>query len=236
MNYQDFDLLIDRSGENLRAQVLNSPAGQATAEFRLPFSEDKLENFLLRLGGRTRRTTRRVEIAGDERGQDVRRRAVQRRVQRRRQGVFPQQLRRSPAAERRPAHPPAARRSERRRSAVGIPLQPGRQSLPRAVDPHAARALHGPAGADPADRGHAADPRAGDDLQSHGLSHARRRGGVDAAERGAGGSDRAGTRSRSSGSTTRRSKRCSGGCGASGITSFTSSATASSTRTRRKAC
>ena len=62
MNYQDFDLLIDRSGENLRAQVLNSPAGQATAEFRLPFSEDKLENFLLRLGGRTRRgTTRRVE-------------------------------------------------------------------------------------------------------------------------------------------------------------------------------
>ena len=37
MNYQDFDLLIDRVGENLRAQVLNSPAGQATAEFRLPF-------------------------------------------------------------------------------------------------------------------------------------------------------------------------------------------------------
>ena len=62
MNYQDFDLLIDRVGENLRAQVMNSPAGQATAEFRLPFSEDKLENFLLRLGGRTRRgTTRRVE-------------------------------------------------------------------------------------------------------------------------------------------------------------------------------
>ena len=62
MNYQNFDLLIDRSGENLRAQVLNSPAGQATAEFVLPFSEDKLENFLLKLGGRTRRgTTRRVE-------------------------------------------------------------------------------------------------------------------------------------------------------------------------------
>ena len=62
MNYQDFDLLIDRVGDNLRAQVINSPAGQATAEFRLPFSEDKLENFLLRLGGRTRRgTTRRVE-------------------------------------------------------------------------------------------------------------------------------------------------------------------------------
>ena len=60
MVYHDFDLLIDRSGESLRAQVLNSPAGQASAEFRLPFSEDKLENYLLRLG-RARRATRRVE-------------------------------------------------------------------------------------------------------------------------------------------------------------------------------
>lgn len=61
MNYQDFDLLIDRNGESLRAQVINSPAGQASADFQLPFSEDKLENFLLRLGGRARRVTRRVE-------------------------------------------------------------------------------------------------------------------------------------------------------------------------------
>jgi CHAT domain len=60
MVYQDFDLLIDRSGRYLRAQVLNSPAGQASAEFRLPFTEDKLENYLLRLG-RTRPATRRVE-------------------------------------------------------------------------------------------------------------------------------------------------------------------------------
>ena len=60
MVYEDFDLLIDRSGDSFRAQVLNSPGGQASAEFRLPFSEDKLENYLLRLG-RTRRATRRVE-------------------------------------------------------------------------------------------------------------------------------------------------------------------------------
>ena len=53
MLYQDFDLLIDRSGGSLRAQVLNSPAGQASAEFCLPFSEDKLENYLLRLGRTT---------------------------------------------------------------------------------------------------------------------------------------------------------------------------------------
>lgn len=60
MIYQDFDLLIDKTEGGFRAQVLNSPGGQATAEFRLPFSEDKLENFLLRLG-RTRRVVRRVE-------------------------------------------------------------------------------------------------------------------------------------------------------------------------------
>ena len=61
MLYQDFDLLIDRNGDSLRAQVLNSPAGQASAEFRLPFSEDKLENYLLRLGRTHAVATRRVE-------------------------------------------------------------------------------------------------------------------------------------------------------------------------------
>ena len=61
MLYQDFDLLIDRSGGSLRAQVLNSPAGQASAEFCLPFSEDKLENYLLRLGRTHAVATRRVE-------------------------------------------------------------------------------------------------------------------------------------------------------------------------------
>jgi CHAT domain len=61
MLYQDFDLLIDRSGDSLRAQVLNSPAGQASAEFCLPFSEDKLENYLLRLGRTHAVATRRVE-------------------------------------------------------------------------------------------------------------------------------------------------------------------------------
>ena len=61
MHYHDFDLLIDRSGDSLRAQVLNSPAGQASAEFCLPFSEDKLENYLLRLGRTHGVATRRVE-------------------------------------------------------------------------------------------------------------------------------------------------------------------------------
>lgn len=60
MLYQDFDLLIERTEAGFRALVLDSPGGEAVSEFRLPFSEDKLENFLLRLG-RTRRPSRRVE-------------------------------------------------------------------------------------------------------------------------------------------------------------------------------
>ena len=49
--YLDFDLQIERAGSTYRAQVLNSPAGQATHTFSLPFSELELENYLLRLGG-----------------------------------------------------------------------------------------------------------------------------------------------------------------------------------------
>jgi|GEM_PF-2579740 hypothetical protein len=60
MNYLDFDLLIERAGNKYQARVLNSPAGQASAAFRLPFSDLELENFLLRVG-RTRRGVRRLE-------------------------------------------------------------------------------------------------------------------------------------------------------------------------------
>ncbi len=60
INYLDFDLLIERAGNKYQARVLNSPAGQASATFRLPFSDLELENFLLRVG-RTRRGVRRLE-------------------------------------------------------------------------------------------------------------------------------------------------------------------------------
>jgi hypothetical protein len=60
MEYRDFDLLIERAGQGYRAQVLESPAGQATADFTLPFSDLELENVLLRLG-RPVRTVRRLE-------------------------------------------------------------------------------------------------------------------------------------------------------------------------------
>jgi hypothetical protein len=60
MEYRDFDLLIERSGQGYRAQVLESPAGQATADFTLPFSDLELENLLLRLG-RPARAVRRLD-------------------------------------------------------------------------------------------------------------------------------------------------------------------------------
>ena len=60
MEYRDFDIQIEPAGDKYRVRVLNSPGGQASGEFVLPFSELELENFLLRMG-RSRRRTRRLE-------------------------------------------------------------------------------------------------------------------------------------------------------------------------------
>ncbi|MGH9373924.1 MAG: CHAT domain-containing protein, partial [Vicinamibacterales bacterium] len=60
MTYQDFDLSIERVADGFRARVLALPSGASSIDFHLPFTEIKLENFLLRLG-RTRRAVRRVE-------------------------------------------------------------------------------------------------------------------------------------------------------------------------------
>jgi tetratricopeptide (TPR) repeat protein len=59
MTYQDFDLLIERAPGGFSARVLKA-AGDPAVQFALPFTDVKLENFLLRLG-RTRRAVRRVE-------------------------------------------------------------------------------------------------------------------------------------------------------------------------------
>lgn len=60
-SYADFDVSVERSeGGGFRARVLDSPAGQATGEFTLPFSDMEIENFLLRVG-RPTRGTRRLE-------------------------------------------------------------------------------------------------------------------------------------------------------------------------------
>jgi hypothetical protein len=60
VTYLDFDLLIQRAGTAYRAQVVNSPAGQATIEFSIPFSNLELENFLLKVG-RPQRGFRRID-------------------------------------------------------------------------------------------------------------------------------------------------------------------------------
>jgi len=60
MKYLDFDLIIERSADGYTARVFNSPAGQATAAFREPFSDLEIENFLLRVG-RSRHAVRRIE-------------------------------------------------------------------------------------------------------------------------------------------------------------------------------
>ncbi|MGE5140821.1 MAG: CHAT domain-containing protein [Rudaea sp.] len=60
IKYLDLDLRITRTAAGYHAEVLNSPAGQAAADFTLPFSDLELEVFLLRIGG-ARRKVRRVE-------------------------------------------------------------------------------------------------------------------------------------------------------------------------------
>lgn len=58
MTYQNLDLLFERSGGHYRVRVLDSPAGQATCDFILPFSDSDLENFFL-LFGRSKPVVRR---------------------------------------------------------------------------------------------------------------------------------------------------------------------------------
>ena len=61
IDYLDFDLSIERVGDqDYRARVLESPGGQAAKEFKLPFSDLELENFVLKVG-RAHRGTRRLE-------------------------------------------------------------------------------------------------------------------------------------------------------------------------------
>ena len=58
--YQNFDIVIEQSGDKYRARVINSPCGQASVEFDKPFSPLELENFVLRMG-RPRSGMRRID-------------------------------------------------------------------------------------------------------------------------------------------------------------------------------
>lgn len=63
-NYLDLDLVVERDGERYRARVIDSPGGQASSQFEMPFSPLELENFLLKVGmslSDIRRNVRRVD-------------------------------------------------------------------------------------------------------------------------------------------------------------------------------
>lgn len=45
LTYLDFDLLLDRFGDQYKARVLNSPAGNAATDFAAPFSAEELHTF-----------------------------------------------------------------------------------------------------------------------------------------------------------------------------------------------
>jgi tetratricopeptide (TPR) repeat protein len=64
----DFDVAIEPFADGYRARVVASPAGEAHADFALPFTDTDVENFVLKVGmsiGRGRRQARRIQ--SDER-------------------------------------------------------------------------------------------------------------------------------------------------------------------------
>lgn len=60
INYLDFDLRIERTETGYRARVVGSQALSVASDFTLPFSDEALENYLLKIG-RPRRDVRRFE-------------------------------------------------------------------------------------------------------------------------------------------------------------------------------
>ena len=48
-DYLDFELHIEREGQQYRANVVHSPAGQASHTFTHPFADLELENFVRRM-------------------------------------------------------------------------------------------------------------------------------------------------------------------------------------------
>lgn len=58
-DYLDFELCIDKEGQQYKATVIRSPAGEASHTFTIPFSDLEVENFVLRLVA-THRGMRRI--------------------------------------------------------------------------------------------------------------------------------------------------------------------------------
>ena len=50
LRYLDFELKLERKNDQYIARIVRSPAGEATGVFTLPFSEDRLELLVQRIG------------------------------------------------------------------------------------------------------------------------------------------------------------------------------------------
>jgi hypothetical protein len=70
LNYADFELKIERAGDRYSANVLRSPAGEASHSFDLPFTEVELENLILRMS-RLHRVSRRINSPEIEAAREV---------------------------------------------------------------------------------------------------------------------------------------------------------------------
>src|SRR5690348_828002 len=60
----NFDVVIEPLSSGYRARVVASPAGEATVDFTLPFTDQDLEIFVLKVVGsigRVRRKVRRIQ-------------------------------------------------------------------------------------------------------------------------------------------------------------------------------
>jgi hypothetical protein len=69
-DYKNFDLKIEKKGDQYVARVLFSPAGEASVDFKLPLSDVEFENLILKLG-RVRRRSRRIESPEMEAAQQL---------------------------------------------------------------------------------------------------------------------------------------------------------------------
>src|SRR3990172_7424766 len=59
LRYEDFELKIEKEKDGYTARILHSGGGEASGVFALPFSDDRLELLVLRIGGHLRTPTRR---------------------------------------------------------------------------------------------------------------------------------------------------------------------------------
>ena len=50
IKYLNFDLLVERSGAGYLAKVLESPAGESSEYFEVPFSQREVEDFFIQIG------------------------------------------------------------------------------------------------------------------------------------------------------------------------------------------